>query len=507
MGILTRILKVMAALLTSNAVNLVAKLLLPPIFLFRYGTTLYGEWIALSGAVAYLSTLNVGIQTYVSQDLTVRYQQNDLVGYHLRQSTALRLLLGILGSAALLCLVVFALPVQSWLRLTISQKVAAETLYLLALQVLLSVLFGYFSGMYMVLSRAHAGVHWGNAARLTLALVVSGGAWARLPFPVLAGLQLAVYAVGTALVLLHLRRIAPEIFPKVSLWDRHAVGQILRPSGYFGLIGTSTFLSFEVPVLVMQREVGPIVVVAFTVMRTIFSMCRQILNAPSQALGPEITRLFGRRQWPELTAIYRHSERIVFSLIPTVNLGVLVVSPVLLAIWLHRPDLFAVAPYVVMAAVSMMLSTKEHKFQFQSSTNSHEGMAKAMFSSYIVLAVLSVPVIAWHGMLGFLFLWFAVELFQTIFVVRLNHRLFAETGGHTNRYLYRLAALCIVGLYAAGMVLAHTHTDPFAIQIGAGFAVSACLALAAFVLFNMRGTIKAVSGRMSRKSPVEKIKA
>ena len=34
MGILTRILKVMAALMTSNVVNLITKLLLPPIWLW-----------------------------------------------------------------------------------------------------------------------------------------------------------------------------------------------------------------------------------------------------------------------------------------------------------------------------------------------------------------------------------------------------------------------------------------------------------------------------------------
>ena len=154
MGILTRILKVMAALMTSNVVSLATKLLLPPIFLFKYGTTLYGEWIALSGAVAYLSTLNFGIQTYVTQDLTVRYQRHELDRYHLQQSTSLRVLLGILGSAAVVCLVVFALPVQRWLRLTISHRDTSLTLYFLALQILLGVLFGYFTGMFMVLSRA-----------------------------------------------------------------------------------------------------------------------------------------------------------------------------------------------------------------------------------------------------------------------------------------------------------------------------------------------------------------
>ncbi|MGH9615211.1 MAG: hypothetical protein ACRD28_00620, partial [Acidobacteriaceae bacterium] len=281
MGILTRILKVMAALMTSNVVNLATKLVLPPIFLFIYGTTLYGEWIALSGAVAYLSTLNFGIQTYVTQDLTVRYQRNELGPYHLQQSTSLRLLLAILGSAAVVCLVVFKLPVESWLRLTLSHHVTSLTLYFLSLQVLLGVLFGYFTGMFMVFSRAHAGVLWVNGLRLTVVAVTSAGAWLRFSFPLLAGLQASLYLVGIFLVLLHLRHAAPEIFPRITLWDRTAVRAILKPSSYFGLISMSTFLSFEIPVLILQREAGAFIVVAFTAMRTIFSMSRFILIGPT----------------------------------------------------------------------------------------------------------------------------------------------------------------------------------------------------------------------------------
>ena len=82
-------------------------------------------------------------------------------------------------------------------------------------------------------------------------------------------------------------------------------------------------------------------------------------------MGAEITRLYGRQEWRELTDVYSYSERLIFSMIPTVNLGVLMISPVLLAIWLHKPALFAVFPYVVMAAISMTLSAKEHKFQFE----------------------------------------------------------------------------------------------------------------------------------------------
>src|SRR5665213_3120793 len=400
MGILTRILKILAALMTSNLVSLVTKLLLPPIFLYRYGTTLYGEWIALSGAVAYLSTLNFGIQTYVTQDLTVRYQHHELGAYHLQQSTSLRVLLSILGSAALVCLVVFALPV-------------------------------------------------------------------------LAGLQTAVYVLGVVLVLLHIRRVAPEIFPQIGLWDRSAVRAILGPSSYFGLISMSTFLSYEVPVLILQRETGPFVVVVFTVMRTIFSMCRQILNAPTQAMGAEITRLFGRQEWTELTAVYTYSERMIFSAIPVVNLGVLILSPMLLMIWLHKTNLFDLSAYVVMAAISMTLSAKEHKFQFQFSTNTHEQLARIMFFSYVGLAILSVPMVHWLGMLGFLYTWLAVEMFQIVRIIGLNKQLFAHTGQHRLTYVYRLVALCSVGLLIAGVILSHTYRDLYRWQFVAAIGMSA----------------------------------
>ncbi len=499
MGILIRILKIMAALLTSNVVNLATKLLLPPIFLLRYGTTLYGEWIALSGAVAYLSTLNFGIQTYVTQDLTVRYQRNELEAYHLQQSTSLRVLLGILGSAAVVCLVVFLLPVQAWLRLTLSHQATAFALYFLAMQVMLGVLFGYFSGMYMVLSRAHTGVLWVNGLRLTMVVVTAAGAWMRLTFPILAAFQAAVYLVGILFVLAHIHRIAPEIFPQIGLFDRSAVRAILRPSGYFGLISMSTFLSYEVPVLVLQREAGPFVVVAFTVMRTIFSMCRQILNAPSQAMAPEITRLFGREEWRELTVVYSYSERLIFALIPMLNLSVLVLSPVLLALWLHKPKLFSVPAYLLMAAISMTLSAKEHKFQFQFSTNTHERLARIMFFSYIAFAALSIFMVRWQGIYGLLYTWLAVELFQLVRLIGLNQDLFAHTGDHRLTYVYRLAALGAAGLVGAGWIVARTDHDTYRVQFAAALGISAILAIVAFQLFNMRTIVQKLSGRLVQR--------
>jgi O-antigen/teichoic acid export membrane protein len=292
------------------------------------------------------------------------------------------------------------------------------------------------------------------------------------------------------LVLIQIHRLAPEIFPQIGLWDRSAVRAILGPSSYFGLISMSTFLSFEVPVLILQREAGSFVVVAFTAMRTIFSMSRLILIGPTQALGAEITRLYGRQEWRELTAIYNYSERLIFSLIPVVNLGMLIISPVLLTVWLHKPQLFSVLPYVITSAISMTLSAKEHKFQFQFSTNTHERLARLMFFSYIALVVIAIPMVHWQGMLGFLYAWLGIELFQVIRIIGLNQELFAHTGEHSLKYVYRLAFICLVGLVASDVVLSHTHLMTYRLQFASAFGVSATLALLSFFLFNMQEIVR-----------------
>src|SRR6185437_15159316 len=215
--------------------------------------------------------------------------------------------------------------------------------------------------------------------------------------------------------------------------------------------------------------------------------------------GPEITRLYGRAEWRELTAVYSYSERLIFSLIPIVNLGVLIVSPVLLTIWLHKPDLFAVLPYVLMAAISIVLSAKEHKFQFQFSTNTHEQLARIMFSSYIALAIFSVPMVKWQGMLGFLYTWLAIEIYQFIRIVQLNQALFAHTGEHRLTYVYRLTALCIVGLVGSGFLLAHLYRDAYAVQFAGGVGISALTAVLAFFLFDMRAVVQKLSGRIANR--------
>ena len=503
MGAFQRILKNLGAMFTGRAISILQQVVLPPVFVYRYSTALYGEWGVLSGAIGALSVLNFGVQTYMNQDLAVRFNRGETEGYHIRQSTALRLLLGIIGSGLLLCLVIFVLPLEQLLRLDISRSAAQWTTYLLAVQVLVNILFGYLSGIFMGVARAHRGSHWNNALALITSLGLLVGAWLRAPFPVLAAVQVLALFLCIAGVLVDLRRSAPEIFPSLRYWDGSAVRQMLKPSGYFGLITMCTFLTYQAPLIVLQRIVGPVAVAAFLVMRTVFSMCRQLLSIFTQSMGAEITNLFGRRDWPSLSKLYEYSERLIFFMIPLVNIGVLMLSPVLITVWMHkRAELFSIYPYVLSAAISMVLSLKEHKFQFQFSTNTHVELARIMFFSYLAMVIASVATVHFFGVMGFLWTWLAVELFQTTNIIGLNVRLFAHIEKIEFRYLLRLGLVCVSTLFAASFLLLRTSKFSLPGQLLTSVLSGLVVAAIVWPLFGVTAVLKMMSAKFLGRSAV-----
>lgn len=499
MSTVKRISKNLAALFTSNGINMVWQLVLPPVFIHKYGTSLYGEWLALSASVAYLGTLNFGVQTFVNQDLTVRYHRGQMEGFHIQQSTALRLLLGIVIVAAVLSSGIFFVPLDRLLKLTISQHEASLAAYFLSLQILLNFLFGYFAGSFMVVARSHRGTHWNNIQRLTILAFTGMAAWLKEPFAMVAFAQFSACVVCLIGVLIDIRITASDIFPTLRHWDRKAVISILKPSGYFGMIIASTFLSFQLPVLILQRIVGPTVVVIFTLMRTIFSMARQLLNALTQSMGPEITRLYGKQDWSGLSLLYNYSERFIFFCIPVVNLGVLSISPLLLTLWLHKGGLFSLPLYAVMTAIAFVMCAKEHKFNFQFSTNTHESLARVMFFSYLGMAVLSILAIYFFGVIGLLGTWLTTELFQLIFIMRLNFDLFSHHEKVEISYVVKLGIFAVVGILAASFVLQFTQAMNLYARIGSALLEGLVVAGVSYLVFDMKVVAKKFLPKISQR--------
>jgi O-antigen/teichoic acid export membrane protein len=444
---LQRILRMLASFLTGQGVSIVSQLLVPPFFLLRYadGVGVYGEWVALSAAATYLSTLNYGIQTYANNQMTINYNRGEVEVAKTLQASALRLLLLVVGVFGVAGASVFLMPVGRWLNLHhASSQAASLTLYLLILQVLLNMLFALFANSYMMIGRMHRGANWLIFQRLAATLAIAACAWFRASFPVLALVQLVSVVVFSALVVIDVQRTAPILVPSLRYGQWRDVGPVLRPSAHFGLLSLSSFLTWQGPVLLIQTFLGSSSVTVFSLARTVFSMGRQALAILSFSIGQEITLLIGQRNWPQLKRLYDLSERLVLLLVPIFSVGVLLLSPFLFAVWLHRRNLYDPSLCFIMAVVSAVMGIKEHKYQFQSSSNQHERLSRFTLGAYAVMLLVAALLMKRYGIFGFMFSWLAAEIAQTIYILRLNVQLFPPDMTISMAPVVRLVAVLVI---------------------------------------------------------------
>jgi O-antigen/teichoic acid export membrane protein len=445
---LGRISKLFAAQNATQVVSLLTQLLLPPIFLHSYGVALYGEWLALSAAIGYLSTVNYGIQTYTNMQMTIHYNRGEVEEcLHLQSGGLFILLVVFLGLAAVLC-GVFFIPLNSWLHLTMPLREAQVILYLLSLQIIVGMIFGFFSGNYMVIGYAHRGTNFSNLSQLLTTLLTALLATVRTNLIWIAAMQMLVTVALTAYMVHDFSSLAPELRPTLRYWRKVSLRSILRPSGHYALLYSSNILGYQLPMVLIQRILGPLAVVTFSVTRTIYSLARRLPPLITNSIGPEVTITFGQRNWKRLHQLYDISERLVFCLIPPIAFGAMLATPLLLAVWLHRGSLYDPLVCLLFGITIAIQSVKEHKYQFQFSTSQVRELSYATPIAYGSMLLLSIPAMRWWGLSGMLIVWAVAEVAQLVYLLDLNRRLFAQEAALNYQALGALGLLLSVGSVA-----------------------------------------------------------
>jgi len=499
---LRRILKLLLAFVTAQGVTIIAQLLVPPLFLHRFadGLTVYGEWITLSAAVSYLGSINYGIQTYAVNQMTILRNRGELEECRVVQASALRLLQWIVLALLPVAAIMVFLPVARWLHLRhVTDRGGGTVLAVLLLQLLALMLFSLLANSFMAVNRAHRGANWTNALRLVSTAGLATLVWWRAPFAALAGSQLAVTIGFIFLVVLDLSREAPELLPKPDLARSSVIRSMLKPSWHFTVLSLSSFLTWQAPILLMQRLLGPAAVAVFALTRTVFTMSRQALAVASLSIGPEITNLVGRKSWAQLRRLYDLSERVVLFLVPTVSVATLLASPWLMAVWLHKRSLYEPELCVLMALTSAAMGIKEHKFQFQSASNQHTDLSHVLIISYSAVLLLSVVTMRYLGVSGFMWVWLAAEIAQIVVIFRMNRALFPNDYSVTAGPLWKLVLVLMV-VFAGAIYPARLSVKESLVQVVAVATLyTAATALLSYWAFGLSNVVQMLRGRWQRR--------
>ena len=301
----------------------------------------------------------------------------------------------------------------------------------------------------------------------------------------MAASQVAATILCVALVVVDLRWTAPEVAPSLGLARNDVAWRMVGPSWHFSVLSLSGFLTWQAPVLLMQRILGPVAVTVFALTRTVFTMSRQLLAVASQSIAPEITSLVGRKDWKGLHRLYDLSERVVLLLVPTVSVATLLASPWLMAIWLRQRGLYEPGLCFLMALTSAAMGIKEHKYQFQASSNQHEALSRVMLVAYTSVLAISAVTMRYFGVNGFMWAWLAAEVAQTIAILRMNRKLFPIGDEVTSGPVWRLLVVTTVVFAGSAYPAFHAAQRSLPVVMAVAVVYSVATALVCYKVFGV----------------------
>jgi O-antigen/teichoic acid export membrane protein len=483
---LRRIGKLFAAQNATQLITVLTQLLLPPAFLHAYGVSLYGQWLALSAALSYLTTFNYGLQTFTNMQMTIHYNRGELQETREAQSAGLRILLAALIIIGAALSVIFLIPLDSLLRLTIPQREAQWTLYILGCQVIAGMVNGFFSGSYMVIRMPHRGQNLNNINQLLILLVQVVLALRHSAFPLIAGAQLILTLLSSIFLFFDFSRLAPDIRPTLRYWKPGSLGATLKPTVHYMLLYSSNVLAYQLPTVLMQRLLGPGTVVLYSVTRTIYSMSRRLLAAITNSMGPEITIMFGQRNWQKLHRLYEFSERVILLITPPITFGSMLATPLLLQIWLHKGSLYTPGVCLLLGLTVSVLAIKEHKSQFQFSSNQQiQAFSYMTIIGYSAQLIASIPMMIKFGLIGYLITWLISEILQLFYLLKLNAKIFAGTVGVDRKPVYKLFAFLAAATLVFCWPVYHIASFSYVTQAAIAIVATAITAAISYWVFRV----------------------
>ncbi len=288
-----RLIKGAVSLGVSAAANAVGQLALVPVALKCWGTSRYGEWIALSSFIAFVSMSDLGLQTYVVNRLCAHHAREDWESLRDDLHSALRLqiplVVGLLAVGAVLLVVV---PVERLLGIrTLSSEAVRVTALLLGLDLILSLPMAIIGGTYRatgLLERAGyiMAVHRLAFWLIPIGLILVGG-----NLPVVAFGRLISDLIVWAWMIRDLKRIHPQL----SFWPsggRFSAGLRMLPAGLmFFLASIADYLANQGTLTVVQVQLGSTELAHFSTHRTLANMGRLVSGLLMASAWPEFTRL------------------------------------------------------------------------------------------------------------------------------------------------------------------------------------------------------------------------
>ncbi|MEO7653210.1 MAG: lipopolysaccharide biosynthesis protein [Bryobacteraceae bacterium] len=324
----------------NQVITAFGQIALVPVLLSCWGNQMYGEWLTLSAAVAYMTMLDFGMQLYVVNRMNQCYSRGATGEFVRILHSAILFTVVVSASAAILLLPAIAVaPLQRWFQLTVTQpSTAAIVAVLLVAQFLSFVPLGVLTGVYRSIGEYPRGATLGNVNRLLVLAVTALVAWMGGGLVALAAAQLIPpFAISGIYTVWDLRRRHPEVDIGLKRADWRLALSFLGPSWLFFLIQLALMITLQGSTLLVGAMLGAASVTVFVTLRTLANVIRQATGALYNAVWPELTSLEAQGRYDDLRKVHTLMAKALMTITACASVYLHFAGPDLVAAWTrHR---------------------------------------------------------------------------------------------------------------------------------------------------------------------------
>lgn len=315
-------------------VQLFTRIALVPLFLFFWDTDTYSDWIILTAISSFFAMSDAGLNSVTINRFVIKYAQQDYKECRSLLTNnyiliGLVFLLSMMGSY--LYLHIFDITQNLGLH-----KVSRESANFIFLMLIIYIFAGMASAVLDAIYRAsslnHKGVYIGNIVRLTEGLIITGCLFLNTGITTIV----IFYFIPRVLSLIYKIIDTKQYFNykfslKYSNWKLFK--NIFFPSVTFMSFPLGNAIIFQGFSLVVNKFFGAELLIIYNTTRTLTSFVTQILGTLLQAVWPEFSIAYGKKDIVRMRQLYRKAFVIATSTALGISIFLLIAGNLIFDIW------------------------------------------------------------------------------------------------------------------------------------------------------------------------------
>jgi O-antigen/teichoic acid export membrane protein len=317
-----------AAHLYAQGVTILTQLATLPIFLSRWSTDTYGQWIVLSAIPVYLTVTDFGIVTAGGNMMSMHRARGEMDDVNRVFHSSIAIVMVMVPLIAV-CMIV---PVSLFgFGLDFDHRYALDALILASL---LNVVCGLFDSAYRPFGKYPKVTLLLTTARVLdwigsiVGLYVGGGSLTGVALGALAGRSLSC----VALFLFALKDV-PELKWGLDKADGKLVRRLVRNGIGFLSFPVGNMLTLQGMVVLVGAQLGGGAVTLFNTSRTLARLLAQLAILTGKSMAPEISRLYGSGKDGEADRLIRQLLWVILPLTLVGAVALELLGPLILDHW------------------------------------------------------------------------------------------------------------------------------------------------------------------------------